>query len=33
MLVGQVALIRVGHSIDKRDIVSIQAEVKAVAAL
>lgn len=33
MLVGQVALIRVGHSIDKRDNVSIQAEVKAVAAL
>lgn len=33
MLIGQVALIRVGHSIDKRDNVSIQAEVKAVAAL
>lgn len=33
MLVGQVALIRVAHSIDKRDNVSIQAEVKAVAAL
>lgn len=33
MLVGQVALIRVGHSIDKRDNVTVQAEVKAVAAL
>lgn len=33
MLVGQTALIRVAHSIDKRDGVSIQAEVKAVAAL
>lgn len=33
MLMGQVAMIRVGHSIDKRDNVSIQAEVKAVAAL
>jgi len=33
MLIGQVALVRVGHSIDKRDNVTIQAEVKAVAAL
>jgi len=33
MMVGQVALVRVGHSIDKRDNVTIQAEVKAVAAL
>jgi hypothetical protein len=33
MLVGQVALVKVGHSIDKRDNVTIQAEVKAVAAL
>jgi hypothetical protein len=33
MMVGQVAIVRVGHSIDKRDNVTIQAEVKAVAAL
>lgn len=33
MLIGQVALVKVGHSIDKRDNVTIQAEVKAVAAL
>lgn len=33
MLIGQVALIKVGHSIDRRDNVTVQAEVKAVAAV
>lgn len=33
MLVGQVATIKVGHSIDKRDNVTVQADVKAVAPL
>lgn len=33
MLIGGVAKIKIAHSIDKRDGVTIQAEVKAVAAL
>lgn len=33
MLVGQVAKVKVSHSIDKRDGVTIQAEVKAVLPL
>lgn len=33
MLVGQVAKIKVGHSIDKRDGVTINADVKAVLPL
>jgi hypothetical protein len=33
MLVGQVATVRVKHSIDKRDNVTIQAEVAAVARI
>lgn len=33
MLVGQVAKVKVGHSIDKRDNVTINADVKAVLPL
>lgn len=33
MLIGQVAKIKVGHSIDKRDGVTVNAEVKAVTSL
>ena len=33
MLVGGVGIVKVGHSIDKRDGVTIQAEVKAVLPL
>lgn len=33
MLVGQVAKVKVGHSIDKRDSVTINADVKAVLPL
>lgn len=33
MLVGQTCIIKVGHSIDKRDGKTVQADVKSVAAL